>query len=68
MEEIFAVLARCPLFSGLEEEALEALLEQSDYVTIHIPLSDKTRNMIDESMLAKMKPSAALWSKESPSS
>ncbi|MGI5885619.1 MAG: phosphoglycerate dehydrogenase [Candidatus Spyradocola sp.] len=40
--------------------ALEALLEQADYVTIHIPLSDKTRNMIDESMLAKMKPSAAL--------
>lgn len=40
--------------------SLEALLEQSDYVTIHIPLSDKTRNMIDESMLAKMKPSAAL--------
>ena len=48
--------------------SLEALLEQSDYVTIHIPLSDKTRNMIDESMLAKMKPSAALWSKVSPSS
>ena len=40
--------------------SLEALLEQSDYVTIHIPLSDETRNMIDESMLAKMKPSAAL--------
>ncbi len=40
--------------------SLEALLEQSDYVTIHIPLSDKTRNMIDESMLAKMNPSAAL--------
>ena len=40
--------------------SLEALLEQSDYVTIHIPLSDKTRNMIDVSMLAKMKPSAAL--------
>ena len=40
--------------------SLEALLEQSDYVTIQIPLSEKTRNMIDESMLAKMKPSAAL--------
>ena len=40
--------------------SLEALLEQSGSVTIHIPLSDKTRNMIDESMLAKMKPSAAL--------
>ena len=26
MEEIFAVLARCPLFSGLDADALEALL------------------------------------------
>ena len=26
MEEIFAVLARCPLFSGLDEDALEELL------------------------------------------
>ena len=25
MEEIFAVLARCPLFSGLDEDALEEL-------------------------------------------
>ena len=28
MEEILAVLLHCPLFSGLEEEALEALLPQ----------------------------------------
>ena len=40
--------------------SLDAMLAEADYVTIHIPLSDKTRNMIDEQVLAKMKPSAAL--------
>lgn len=40
--------------------SMDAMLAQADYVTIHIPLSDKTRNMIDEQVLAKMKPSAAL--------
>lgn len=40
--------------------SLDAMLAGADYVTVHIPLSDKTRNMIDEQVLAKMKPSAAL--------
>ncbi len=54
------VIGYDPFRSIQRSNSLEALLEQSDYVTIHIPLSDKTHNMIDESMLAKMKPSAAL--------
>lgn len=40
--------------------SLDAMLAEADYVTVHIPLSDKTRSMIDEQVLAKMKPSAAL--------
>ena len=40
--------------------SLDAMLAEADYVTVHIPLSDKTRNMLDEQVLAKMKPSAAL--------
>ena len=40
--------------------SLDAMLAEADYVTVHLPLSDKTRNMIDEQVLAKMKPSAAL--------
>ena len=40
--------------------SLDAMLAEADYVTVHIPLSDKTRNMIDEQVLAKMKSSAAL--------
>ena len=39
---------------------MDAMLAQADYVTIHIPLNDKTRGMIDEQVLAKMKPGAAL--------
>lgn len=39
---------------------MDAMLAQADYVTIHIPLSDKTHGMIDEQVLAKMKPGAAL--------
>ncbi len=39
---------------------MDAMLAQADYVTIHVPLSDKTRGMIDEQIIAKMKPGAAL--------
>ena len=36
------------------------LLAASDYVTVHVPLMDTTRGMINEEFLAKMKPGAAL--------
>ena len=39
---------------------LEDLLRQSDVVSVHCPLTDVTRNMLDESMLRLMKPSAYL--------
>ncbi|DAZ93288.1 TPA: hypothetical protein N0F65_001127 [Lagenidium giganteum] len=39
---------------------LAALLEQSDIVSVHVPLSEATRNLIDAECLAKMKPSAVL--------
>jgi len=40
--------------------SLEDLLRQSDVVSVHCPLTDVTRNMLDESMLSLMKPSAYL--------
>ena len=40
--------------------SLEDLLRQSDVVSVHCPLTDVTRNMLDESMLRLMKPSAYL--------
>ncbi|NQW11935.1 MAG: 3-phosphoglycerate dehydrogenase [Alphaproteobacteria bacterium] len=38
----------------------EALLETVDYLTLHVPLTDLTRHMIDSGALARMKPEAIL--------
>jgi len=40
--------------------SLEELMAQSDVVSVHCPLQDSTRNLIDENMLRLMKPSAYL--------
>ncbi len=39
---------------------LDQLLAQSDFVTLHLPLSDDTRHMIDAGAIAKMKRGARL--------
>lgn len=39
---------------------IEEVLEKSDYVTVHVPLMDSTRDLIDAAAIAKMKKSAAL--------
>lgn len=39
---------------------LDELLEQSDYLSIHCPLSDRTRNLIDLAAMKKMKKTAYL--------
>jgi len=41
-------------------ETVAALLEQIDVLTIHVPLLDATRNLIDAEMIARMKPGAIL--------
>lgn len=45
---------------GLQFVRIDTLLEQSDYVTLHCPLSSLTRDLIDEDALARMKPTAFL--------
>jgi D-3-phosphoglycerate dehydrogenase len=40
--------------------SVEDLLRQSDFVTVHVPLLDSTRHLIDENRLAVMKPGASL--------
>jgi phosphoglycerate dehydrogenase-like enzyme len=45
---------------GLEYKQLEELINQSDIVSIHLPLTDETRKMIGERELRLMKPNSIL--------
>lgn len=45
---------------GVEFVDLSTLLERSDYVTLHAPLTPQTQNLIDADALARMKPTAYL--------
>jgi len=46
--------------SGVEPLPLRALLEQSDYVSLHVPLNDHTRDLIGADDLRRMKVTAFL--------
>jgi len=41
---------------GVEKVELDDLLKRADFITLHTPLTDKTRNIIDAAAFAKMKP------------
>ncbi|XOV95006.1 MAG: 3-phosphoglycerate dehydrogenase family protein [Bacteroidota bacterium] len=41
-------------------EKLEEVLSQSDYISLHMPLNDKTRGIIDEGKIAQMKPGVCI--------
>jgi phosphoglycerate dehydrogenase-like enzyme len=45
---------------GVRRVSLEALLQQSDIVTLHVPLFPETRGLIGQRELAMMKPTAVL--------
>jgi len=58
------------IFKSAEEVALrnarmvplDELYSTSDYVSLHVPLTDKTRGMIDADAIAKMKPGVRIIS------
>lgn len=45
---------------GAQRVPLSTLLEQSDFVSLHVPLTEETRNLIDERAIAHMKRDAIL--------
>ncbi len=40
---------------GVEKVELEDLLKRSDFITLHVPLTDQTRNILSAEAIAKMK-------------
>ena len=45
---------------GIELVDLDTLLARSDYVTLHVPLTEETRGLINRRTLSRMKPGALL--------
>lgn len=41
---------------GVEKVELDALLGRADFITLHVPLTDKTRNILSAEAIAKLKP------------
>jgi len=46
--------------AGVELIELDDLLARADFVTLHVPISDSTRNLLSRERLARMKPGAYL--------
>ncbi|PZQ17123.1 MAG: phosphoglycerate dehydrogenase [Ancylobacter novellus] len=40
---------------GVEKVELDELFERADFVSLHVPMTDKTRNIVDAAAIAKMK-------------
>lgn len=45
---------------GIRYVSLDELLDNSDYITLHCPLNDQTKYMINKEAISKMKPSAVI--------
>ena len=45
---------------GIRHVSLDELLENSDYITLHCPLNDQTKHIINKEAISKMKTSAVI--------
>ncbi len=45
---------------GLEMADLDTIYKEADFITVHLPLNDDTRDIIDAEAIAKMKPDVRL--------
>ena len=52
--------ADAPVWETIERVAFDALIERSDILSLHVPLTDGTRGLIDQAVLDRMKPGAVL--------
>jgi phosphoglycerate dehydrogenase-like enzyme len=46
--------------AGLEYVSIETLFQESDIISLHVPLTDGTKNLVDHKLLSKMKSNALL--------
>lgn len=60
--DVFAMTSKnsADLPEGIQKTTLEGLLSVSDILTLHCPLTDSTREMINRETIEKMKPGAIL--------
>lgn len=56
----YDVLKKLPLGNAASCTSLDELLKKSDFVTLHVPETPQTKNMIAAREIAKMKPGAML--------
>jgi D-3-phosphoglycerate dehydrogenase / 2-oxoglutarate reductase len=56
----FDVVAKLPMGNNRALARLEDVLEVSDFVTLHVPETAQTRNLIGAEQLARMRPGACL--------
>ena len=58
--KVIAVTSKTNLSDGIKSVSYSELWQQSDIVSLHCPLSDNTRHLINSATLAQMKPTAIL--------
>jgi D-3-phosphoglycerate dehydrogenase len=56
----YDIVSQLPMGNNKEMPSLNALLEASDFVTLHVPATEQTKNMIGTEQLRQMRPGSRL--------